>query len=112
VGAVHAANGRDAGVVGAAVAVVAVRRRTAHASAVGAGVARSARIAVVAGRPGEWIVHKDATGTRIAVVPRAGVAVVPRFDGPATPDARAEERRKGRVSTSDGSLATTAHALL
>ena len=70
---VDAAGRRTARVVGADVAVVAVRRRAADAEAAGAGVGRRAGVPVVArGR----VVRVDAARRRVARVVRADVAVV------------------------------------
>src|SRR5262249_14187050 len=70
---VHAAGGRVAGVVGAGVAVVAIRRRAAHAYAAAAGVVGRARVAVVAVA---GVVRVLAAGGGVAGVGRAGVVVV------------------------------------
>src|SRR5439155_137837 len=70
---VDAARAGVAGVVGAGVGVVAVRRRSADAGAGGARVARCAGIAVVAGN---GVVRVDAARAGVAGVVGAGVVVV------------------------------------
>ena len=69
----HAPGDRIADVIGAGVAVVAVRRRAARAAPVRAGVVGRARVPVVAGR---GVVRAHAPGDRIAGVIGAGVLIV------------------------------------